>query len=207
MDEVTTQPTNTEAAAAPTAEVATDQTQTAGSDQSTAQEVSQSDQGGEDKSVAPEQYEAFTIPDDMPVSEAETAEFGDLAKGLGLSQEQAQQLIDYQAKRAAAQNGVYADMVNGWVESVHADTEIGGAKLEQNLGAAHAAVQKFGGDDLAALLDYPSPENPTGMALGNNPAFIRFALRVAKATGEDKAGATNKASASISETANVFYGT
>jgi hypothetical protein len=154
-----------------------------------------SDDGGEgadDKSDVPEAY-AFEPPEGFEVSEEVQSKldaFSDTAKDMGLTQAQYQKLIEYdiqtglQSQEAVA--GQYIQRINGWADTVKADPELGGEKLQENLSVAKQAIEAFGSQELSALISAPSPENPDGLGLGNHPEFIRFMYRVGRSIGEDK---------------------
>ena len=149
------------------------------------------DEGDGSEGNAPEKYE-FIAPEGVDLSEeaqAKLAMFDDKARGMDLSQEQYQSLIEYDIERgqtalAEAANG-FVERIEGWAEEVKADKELGGENLAANLGIIKAAQEKFGGDDLKALVGAPSVDNLEGLGLGNNPAFLRLMYRVGKALGED----------------------
>ncbi len=64
-----------------------------------------SDENKEEKPAgAPEQYEAFKVPEGVTIDETAATEFGTLARELNLTQENAQKLVDYQIKFQQAQN-------------------------------------------------------------------------------------------------------
>lgn len=149
------------------------------------------DEGDGSDGGVPEKYE-FTPPEGIDLSEdAQTRleAFGDTARDMKLSQEQYQSLIEYDIERGQkalveAANG-YVERVESWAEEVKADKELGGDNLAANLGVIKAAQEKFGSPELTALISAPSAENPEGLGLGNNPAFLRYMYRVGKALGED----------------------
>jgi hypothetical protein len=139
---------------------------------------------GADANV-PETYE-YTPPEGMPeIDEATQVRldaFGEAARGMKLSQDQYQSLIEYDTQRTAAllEEGAaaYTDRVNGWAEATKTDTELGGEDLQRNLSVAKLGMDTYGTPELAAILAAPSPENPDGLGLGNHPEVIRLFHRV-----------------------------
>lgn len=139
---------------------------------------------GADANV-PETYE-YTAPEGLPEVDGPTQErldaFGEEARGMKLSQDQYQALVEYDIKRqgdlidkgAAA----YTDRVNGWAEATKSDTELGGEDLPRNLSVAKLGMDTYGTPELAAILAAPSAENPDGLGLGNHPEVIRLFHRV-----------------------------
>jgi hypothetical protein len=67
--------------------------------------------------------------------------------------------------------------VETWVEQVKADKDIGGDKLDENLGIARKALDHFGTPELKDVL------NASG--LGNHPAVIKAFVKAGKAISED----------------------
>ena len=139
--------------------------------------------GDADKSKdgASKAYDTFTVPEGVTVDEKVLAEFSPLLKGLGATQEQAQELIDLKVKMdlaaGEAQVQAWADTQKAWRETAEADPEYGGLKYEANIDTARVAVRKIGGDALVQVL------TETGM--GNHPEFIRAFVRIGEAIKED----------------------
>jgi hypothetical protein len=127
--------------------------------------------------VVPESYE-LKMPDGVQLDSAAAEEFTAIAKELKLDQAAAQKLADIGAKMATRQAEAHAQLVETWTEQVKTDKEIGGDKLDQNLGIARKAIDTFGSPELKALL------NSTG--LGNHPEVVKLAFKVGKAISEDR---------------------
>lgn len=143
---------------------------------------------GEGAPEVPETYE-FKMPDGMDLDPEAATEFSALAKEFKLSAENAQKVADIGAKlvqkAASVQAEQFAAIKAEWTKEVTNDAEIGGAKLQENLGAARKAIETFGGKDLRELL------NATGF--GNNPVVVKAFVRIGKAISEDgfvRGGAT-----------------
>ncbi len=129
-----------------------------------------------DEPVVPESYD-LKMPDGIELDTVAAEEFTAVAKELKLDQAQAQKLADIAAKQAQRQIEGHAKLVESWTELVKTDKEIGGDKLEENLGVARKAIDTFGSPELKALL------NSSG--LGNHPEVVKFAHKVGKAISED----------------------
>lgn len=129
-----------------------------------------------DEKQVPEAYE-FKMPDGVELDKAAADEFSAIAKEMGLNQEQAQKVADVGAKMAQRHAEAHARQVEAWVGEVKADKEIGGDKLDENLGVARKALDAFGTPELRDLL------NASGM--GNHPAVIKAFYKVGKAISED----------------------
>lgn len=130
----------------------------------------------------------YDAPEDFEVTEEvqqQLDNFADFATTIGISQDQFQQLIDYQQDRAASAmesvSGEYVARANSWAEDTKMDTELGGEKLNENLSVAKGAMEKFMSPSMGQMLGMPSEENPVGMGLGNHPEVIRLFYRIGKA--------------------------
>lgn len=138
------------------------------------------------KNEVPETYEAFKVPEGVEMDEALLAEFAPLAKELGLTQDQAQKLVDLQTKMALGEDTARSEMLNkalekqrnDWADQVKNDPEIGGAKFDATIATATKAVSTFFGDDFRTLL------NESG--IGNHPALIKGLHKIGLAISEDK---------------------
>ncbi len=67
-----------------------------------------------------------------------------------------------------------------WKEQISADDEIGGEKLDESLGFANKALEKYGTPELNDAL--------AATGGGNHPEIVRFFYRVGKAMSEDTIG-------------------
>jgi hypothetical protein len=131
---------------------------------------------------APESYEAFTYPEDFNINEEYVESFRELAKSLNLTQEAAQNLIDFNLGSTNLTIETLAqeqdDLVNSWAEASKADREIGGVNFEKNMSVARQPIEKYGTKELKDAL------NETG--IGNHPDFLRFLFRLGNDMQEDK---------------------
>ncbi len=127
--------------------------------------------------VVPESYE-LKMPEGVQLDSAAAEEFTAIAKELKLDQAAAQKLADIGAKMATRQAEAHAQLVETWTAQVKTDKEIGGDKLDENLGIARKAIDTFGSPELKDLL------NSTG--LGNHPEVVKLAFKVGKAISEDR---------------------
>lgn len=128
------------------------------------------------KPAAPETYD-LQMPEGVELDNEAAAEFVTIAKELNLSQESAQKLATIAGKIQQKQTEARARQLEAWVDEVKADKDLGGDKLEENLGVARKALETFGSPELKDAL------NSSG--LGNHPAVIRAFFKVGKAISED----------------------
>lgn len=160
---------------------------------------------------APEEYADFTLPEGVTPNAEILTEFKGVAKELGLSQEAAQKLVDFQTAKelAAVEKGAtaYTERIEGWKAAVQADKELGGDKMPENLSVAMKAVETFAPPGLKALLASPSKDNPEGLGIGNHPEVIRMFFNIGKAISEDRiAGAASAAAPAKSLAERIFGG-
>ena len=150
---------------------------------------------------APESYE-FTTPEALPegaeIDERILSAYSEAAKEADLPQDKAQGMLD-KVMGAMHQQGV--DMMeaqkNEWAEQARKDPEYGGKDLDENIGIAKKALEKFGSESLHELLDGPQ-------GLGNHPELIRFMVKVGKAISEDGyVGSNQGKSMDMSDDASV----
>lgn len=139
-------------------------------------------EGGEDGEGdgPPDEYADFELSEGTILDEEALGEFKDIAKELGLKQDGAQKVVAMAEKLSqkwaeGLQNHI-VETRTAWRETVKADKELGGDALPENLATAKSALEAFGTPELKKMLD------DTGV--GDNPEFIRFALRVGKANRE-----------------------
>ncbi|WP_442801396.1 peptidase [Serratia rubidaea] len=130
----------------------------------------------EDKPAAPEKYE-FSAPEGQELDANALSVFEPIAKELGLSQEQAQKLVDIYPQLQQQQADAWSKQVADWGEQVKADKEIGGDNFNASVGAAQRALDQFGNPELREYLE--------ASGLGNHPALVRFCAKVGKSMAED----------------------
>ena len=131
---------------------------------------------------APENYEAFTMPEGVELDAELGGDLNALAKELNLPQEQAQKLADLGAKQLqkfqAAQADAIAQARESWADESRADKEFGGDAFNENLAVAKRAVDAYASPALKTLL------NQTG--IGNHPEFIRMMWKAGQSISEDR---------------------
>ena len=148
--------------------------------------------------VAPEKY-TFTAPEGTEYDPEVLESFSGAAKEAGLSQDAAQKLIEKMAPALVARQVDQIEAIRKeWGETSAADPEIGGTKLQENLGVIKGALKNFpAGEKLNVLLE------ETG--LGNHPDVLRYLLQVGKAISEDKFVAGTPRGAAKSDVTSVLY--
>jgi hypothetical protein len=117
------------------------------------------------------------MPEGVEVDAEAAAGLKDLAKELGLTQDQAQKFADLGSKMAAAQLAKQAVTIEQWGKDAAVDKEFGGEKLQENLAIAKGAMSKLA-PGLAPVLE------STG--LGNHPEIIRAFWRAGLMMADDK---------------------
>lgn len=136
--------------------------------------------------VAPEKYEDYKVPEGYEIAGELKTEIDGLFKGMGLSQTDAQKLVDFyvtQTKDAfQAPFDAYKEMTDGWRKDAmdHPD-------LKGKLGPGqevNVRIGKFlsGLPDQQLAADFRALMDLTGA--GNHPAFIRVIDYAARMLGE-----------------------
>lgn len=156
---------------------------------------------GEGSQTAPDTYADFVMPEGVPVDSVALEQATPLFKEMGLTQEQAQKLVDVYAKQVQASSQSQVDafnqLMNDWQEQARNDKEFGGDKFEENIKVAQAAVAKFGTPGLKQLLEEHG--------VGNHPEVIRFMVKVGRLTAEDVPGSTQATGARPQDRVNLLY--
>lgn len=145
------------------------------------------EQAGDSASEAPEgvpeKYE-WALPEGFEgeLDQAAVEAFEPLARELGLTQEQANKMVELHAQSLMRANEAareqIASQMQQWNESLRTDPDFGGAKFNENVAVAQKAVQAFGSPELTQVL------NETG--LGNHPALVKAFHQIGKAISEDR---------------------
>lgn len=133
---------------------------------------------------APEQYAEFTLPENMTINAPVLDGMKELFKGLNLSQEQAQQAVEWYGKTvlpdiSATLEQARTATINTWIESVKSDPELGGGKLGQSLKTAQVLIKEYPGKE-----SFVQMLNETG--IGNHPEMIRFLHHYGSTFREDR---------------------
>lgn len=130
----------------------------------------------QDGAGVPEKYE-FKVPEGQKLDEAAVKEATEVFRDLGLTNEQAQKLIDLDFKRQAASAKAFKEQTETWVKEVKDDPDVGRDKFNATISKVQAVVKKFGDGDLVDMLDH--------YGIGNHLSVIKFISRIASALGED----------------------
>lgn len=132
------------------------------------------------KDVAPEKYEDFTLPEGMEVDENLLNDALPVFKELNLTQDQAQKLVDLQAKtvqeEVTKQQDAWKDTMKEWGDQTKSDKEFGGTKFDESLVVMKQGIEAFGNAEFKQMLDI------TGV--GNHPEMARFLFKVGQVVKE-----------------------
>lgn len=147
-------------------------------------------EGDDDAAEVPEEYADFNLPEGMEVDTEMLGAFKEEAKELGLTQEQAQKLVDRYVKGAdlAVEKQVeqWKSVQKEWVNAVKADDEIGGKDMDEKIAVANQAITQFGTKELVDALQMHG--------YGNHPEVVRFMYRVGKQLTQSEAKTASPAS-------------
>lgn len=129
---------------------------------------------------APEKYE-LKLPENPALEATSLVEIEAFSKAQGLTQEKAQELVNFQNKwaadRATAEAAALEKQTKEWLAEIKSDKDFGGENLQKSSILSQRFVQRFGGEGFVKMI------NETG--IGNNPELFRFVARAAAAMGED----------------------
>lgn len=117
----------------------------------------------------------FTIPDGMKIDDKRMSAFKTVASELGLTKEQAQKLVDMDARNIQSADNAFREMQKKWKDDTMKEL---GENAEQKLGEASAAFKRFGDDEFVKLL------KDTG--LENHPAMVRVFRNIGSKLAVDK---------------------
>lgn len=140
-----------------------------------------------EKPKAPEKYELKSRKD-SPLLKADLEEIEADAKARGLSQEDAQKVVEGREadhdRFFKRQQDQARDQMASWRKEVESDKEISGSDgklLKENLEVAKRALDVFADDSFKKIL--------ADSGLGNNPHLVRTFLRIGRKIGvlDDKA--------------------
>lgn len=153
---------------------------TADADKEGAEKPAEDDKS-EDKAV---EYGDFKIAEQLQVDDETLSLAKDTFKEMGLTQEQAQKLIDLQNSLALKQDATLTKTVEAetqkligkWEAAVRADEELGGADLGEKMKIARSAATKLGCEDALMVI--------SEARLSNNPAILRLLYRAGMALSE-----------------------
>ena len=130
----------------------------------------------------PETYAEFKAPEGVTLDAALIAEVTPIFKELGLSQDAAQKLVEFQAKHSLASETkltkAVSDMRTEWRDAIKADPTIG-ADLEKTKTAIGRLKTQLSPEVRTAFDD---AMNLTGM--GDHPAIVRGLFELAKLINE-----------------------
>lgn len=154
-------------------------------DDLTANTNSDEQKDGEDAKT-PETYEPFKVPDGTKMDEGLFNEFSAVAKEMGLSQEHAQKLVDFQAKMQQKTADESSELIASW----RAETN----KLYSGKPEISTFVTKTlqGRPELGAVL------RETGLI--NHPEVMKLVVDYGKALSEDLIGGGDGTSSGGSKT-------
>lgn len=131
-------------------------------------------------SVVPDSYD-LKAPEDFELPEGAMEKFTESAKDLGLSNEQAQKLLDREIAlskeyRESSQTQIREQII-AWGEQVRSDPEIGGERFDRAMHDARSALDKLGTDSLKQLLKESG--------YGSHPEVVRLFSKIGGMLRED----------------------
>jgi len=144
-------------------------------------------ESGDGPAGAPEEYEAFSIPEGRDLNEEILGGFKDLAREMNLSQEDAQKFVDLGLQLTDGdpveavtkmQEEQWTEAREKWVEDLQKDPDFGGDNFEANVQSAQRTLRDYGSEELTEYLE--------NTGLGDFPPLVRMFTEIGKALGESK---------------------
>lgn len=144
------------------------------------------------------------IQEGMEIDEVALGSFKELAgkmnDGKGLSQKDAQSLVDLRAEMVKGQTAQWDQTFSEWRGEIHSDAEIGGDKFtSKTIPNVMAAAERYGDKEMISLLR-------TNKMYGENPSLIRLLNRVGETLSEDQVVRGQRAS-QTKDAAEILYPT
>lgn len=177
-----------------------EQSDSVDSDSNSGDTDAQAGEGSQD--TPPETYTDFDLPEGIELDAAALEKANPVFKDLGLTQEQAQKLVDLQSEMVQAgqqrQMEAFNQLKQEWVNQTKSDKEFGGDKFEESIGTARNAMDKYGTPELSKLMD--------DYGIGNHPEVVRFMVRVGQTLKEDVPGGNTSASSPEQTRLTQLYG-
>lgn len=150
---------------------------------------------------APEKYE-LTMPKDSTLDASHLERIAAEAKAQGLSNEEAQALLERDSQLHADFTKKEKEKVEGyitqWAQDAMNDKEVGGQSFKENAEISFRFIKHYGTPELVKFLE------DTG--LGNHPEVMRVVVRAAKDMGVDKFVQSGKTGEPAKTMAETFYG-
>jgi len=135
--------------------------------------------------ATPDAYEDFKLPEGFDWDDKVGGSFKEMAKEMGLSQDNAQKLVDLGAQMMGGQSTALQDASTAQAEEWY--NESTSKFKDADIQVANKALETFGTPELTAML------KATG--LSNNPEVIGMFNRIGAATSEGKMIDSNTAAA------------
>jgi hypothetical protein len=153
--------------------------------------------------AAPEKYE-LKLGENTPLDQSDVDKVAAYARERGLSNEQAQAILDQRHEAATGVTQRQQDMLAAartkWANDTKGDPEIGGTNFDGTLANVKLVMDKFApeGSGFRSLLD--------ASGYGNHPEFVRFVNAIGKAMREDKPVTQGAGTGGQRTHADVLYG-
>jgi len=133
------------------------------------------------KPVVPEKYE-LKMPEGSQLSQKRIDEVSAYAKEKGLSNEQAQEILNRESDAVSgffeSQRAELLAKSEGWISEIKADKEFGGENFNQTIEYAKRSIKQFGDPELERVFD------ETGV--GNHPLIVKMHAKIGRLMADDK---------------------
>lgn len=151
--------------------------------------------------------QAYTLKlaDGSPLDPSDVDKVAAYARERGLSNEQAQAILDQRHEAAAGitqrQADAFAAKRTEWETQTWGDPELGGTNKDATLANVKLVMDKFAPGD-----DNPLRKELAVTGYGNHPAFVRFVNAIGKAMREDTPAGGGGGSSGVVDAATKLYG-
>ncbi len=143
-------------------------------------EGDESDDVTKDNEEPAQKYE-FKLPEGFSLDSELVDSAVPILEKYKVAPEDAQTLSDLLCKKVQQEHDAYLESCKGlvadWKKNLLADSDIGGAKVKENLAVGLKALNRFGSPELVSIL------KDTGMEY--HPEVVRFFVKVGRAISED----------------------
>lgn len=133
------------------------------------------------KELSKEDIKEISLPQNAFISEKDFNAFKEYAKEQGLTNKQAQALLEKQNEQLGqfveSQIEAYKEKIANYETAVKSDKEIGGANFNKSITLAKRVLEKYGNESLKAELDQSG--------FGSHPEVIRLLSKIGQAIGDD----------------------
>lgn len=159
------------------------------------------DESKEDEGKVPEKYE-LKIPEGLSISEDYAEQIQTHAKELGLSQEQAQKLVDRDASLIKEHHEHQKELMQVqaelWEEELRKDKDFGGEKYDETVSYARKAIKQYASPEIIEWLEESK--------FGSNDKLVKMFARIGRDFSADTFERGSSRPPQSRDDRDIFYG-